>query len=181
MPLDIADPKWYVLRVKPRHEQTSAAYLEARGLEHMAPTYRALRRWSDRSKQLDLPLFPGYLFCRFVPSQKLSILTVPGVYAIVSFGKLEIPVDDHEIANIQALMRSGLDFGPWPYLRAGDPVRIESGCLAGVFGTVIRLKDTCRVIVSVELLQRSVAVEINRDHVQPHSRLVARLAVGASA
>jgi transcription antitermination factor NusG len=158
---------WYALRVRPRHEQTSAACLDSRGLEQLAPTYRTLRRWSDRYKQVDLPLFPGYVFCRFAPDRKLSVVTAPGVLSIVSFGRTEVPIDDEDIAGIQSLIRSGLPVGPWPYLRAGDRIRIESGCLEGVCGTLVREKDTCRVVVSVEILQRSVAVEIARDRIRP--------------
>ena len=161
-------PKWHALRVKPRHEQASATHLSARGLERLAPTYRAICRWSDRSKQIDLPLFPGYVFCRFTKGQKLDVLTTPGVYSIVSFGGVQMPLEDDDISSIQVMTQSGLQLCPWPYLRAGDRVRIESGCLAGVFGSVIRVKDTYRVIVSIDILQRSVAVEIGRDQIRPH-------------
>lgn len=166
-------PTWYALRVKPRHEQTSAAHLQARGLEQLAPTYRAARRWSDRNKQIDMPLFPGYVFCRFTADRKLTVVTTPGVVSIVSFGRVEAPVADEEIESLETLLRSGLPLGPWPYARAGDRVRIESGCLEGVCGTVIREKDTCRVVVNVEILQRSVAVEIDRELIRPQRQTIA--------
>ena len=153
---------WYALRVKPRHERASAAQLSARGAEVFAPLYVSKRRWSDRVKQLELPLFPGYLFCRFRTEQRLAVLTTPGVASIVGFGSVPIPVSDEEIESVRAITRSGLPYGPWPYVRVGDSVRIDCGCMSGMRGTLVRVRDDFRVVVNVELLQRSVALEIDR-------------------
>lgn len=157
-----ARAEWYALTVKPRHERSAARNLRCRGLEEFSPVYRARRRWCDRVKELELPLFPGYVFCRFAYPQRMLVLNTPSVTSIVEFGRRPAPASDEEIAAVQAIVASGLPAGPWPYLRAGQKVRIEQGCLEGVAGILLREKDACRVLVSVEILQRSVAVEIDR-------------------
>jgi transcription antitermination factor NusG len=142
--------------------------LRGKGYEEFLPLYRSRRRWSDRVKELDLPLFPGYLFCRFdVHDRLLPILTTPGVISIVGAGKTPIAVPDEEIATVQAILRSGLPSRPWPCLTAGSKVLIERGPLAGIEGIALRVDKTFRLVVSVLLLQRSVAVEIERDWVRP--------------
>lgn len=153
---------WFALRVKPRHERSSAEHLASRGIEEFTPLYRARRRWSDRIKAVDLPLFPGYVFCRFTPEQKHNVVTAPGVKSIVSFGGDPAPLTDGEIDAVRAIASSGLPFEPWPYLREGSRVRIAAGCMRGLEGTLVRICDEVRVVVNVELLQRSVAVQIDR-------------------
>jgi transcription antitermination factor NusG len=119
-------------------------------------------------KELELPLFPGYLFCRFdVGDRLLPILTTPGVLKIVSAGKTPIPVSFEEIATIQAVMGSGLPAQPWPFLNAGSRILVERGPLAGVEGIVTSLEKESWLVVSVPLLQRAVAVKLERDCVRP--------------
>lgn len=128
------------------------------------PLYREQRFWSDRVKQIESPLFPGYLFCRFnVGDRLLPILTVPGVISIVGSGKTPIPVDDREIAAIRAVLATGNAVQPWPFLGVGSDVYVGSGPLAGVEGVIANTDKVYRLIVSVNLLGRSVAVEIDRD------------------
>jgi transcription antitermination factor NusG len=153
--------------VKPRHEKAAARNLRLRGLEDFLPLQRVRRSWSDRTQAVDLPLFPGYVFCRFSYPERLHALNTPGVKSIVGFGNTEIPVEDPEIAALQTLMASGLPVCPWPHLRIGEKVRIERGALEGVRGTLLREKNPWRIVVNVELLQRSVAVEVDREHVGP--------------
>jgi transcription antitermination factor NusG len=146
----------------------ASATLRGKGYEEFLPLYRSRRRWSDRIKELDLPLFPGYLFCRFDVSDRLMpILTTPGVIGIVGAGKTPVPVDDEEIEAIRALLRSGLVVQPWPFLRVGSKVYIEGGPLAGVEGIISNTDKVYRLVVSVSLLQRSVAVEIDREWARP--------------
>ncbi len=154
-------PLWYALRVKPRQEKTTAFLLEQRGYESFLPSYRATRRWSDRIKQLELALFPGYLFCRFDRDHRSPILATPGVDHIVGVGRTPAAVADPEIAALQAIVASGVFAQPWPYLRVGETVRIGLGPLAGLEGLLAELKGAHRVVVSVSLLQRSVAVEVD--------------------
>ena len=156
---------WYALTVKPRHERTGSQYLRESGFEEFSPVYRARRRWSDRHKELETCLFPGYVFCRFSHEQRLRVLRIPGITSIVGFARTPVPVPDAEIAAIQAMLKSGYRVEPWPYLHAGERVLIQQGCLVGLGGTLVREKDCWRVIVNVELLQRSIAVEIDREAV----------------
>jgi len=154
------------LTSKPRHEKAAAENLRAKGLESYVPLYQARRQWTDRIQSVELPLFPGYVFCRFVYTSRLPVLNTPGVTSVVSFSEMPTPVADDEISRIRAIQASGLPSQPWPYVRVGQKARIERGALAGLEGVLIREKDTLRVVVSVELLQRAVAVEIDRDMIR---------------
>ena len=158
---------WYAIRVRSNFEHTATFGLQGKGYEAFLPVYHVRRRWSDRVKELDLPLFPGYVFCRFDVLSRLPILTTPGVIGVVGLGKTPEPVPQHEIDSIQAILRSGLGAQPWPFLAEGARVRLDQGPLAGVEGIVLKLKTRLRLVVSVHLLQRSVAVEIERDWVTP--------------
>jgi transcription antitermination factor NusG len=158
---------WYALAVKPRHEKAVDEHLGKKGLEALCPTYQARRRWSDRMKVVELPLFAGYVFCCFSYEQRLSALSTPGVRMIVSFGSTPQPIPEEEITAVQSINRSGLPARPWPYLRAGQRVRVVKGCLADLEGILIREKDLFRVVVNVEMLMRSVAVEVDRDRIAP--------------
>jgi transcription antitermination factor NusG len=166
-PVDSGVSRWFALTVKPRHERAAAGALRVKGLEDLLPLYRTRRRWSDRMKELELPLFPGYVFCRFAARQRTAVLATPGVRSIVGFGRQATPVEEEEIGAIRAMIASGLPLGPWPYLRAGQRIRIEGGPLRGVEGILLEASDACRVVVSVNLLQRSVAVQVDRQAIGP--------------
>lgn len=167
VPIKSADTAWYALTVKPRHEKAAALNLQQKGLESYLPLYRAQRRWSDRRKEVELCLFPGYVFCRFSYPHRLDVLGLPGVTSIVGFGGHDTPVPDTEIASIKSILASGRRVWPWPYLETGRKVRITSGALTGLEGILACEKDAWRVVVNVELLRRSVAVEIDREMVSP--------------
>jgi transcription antitermination factor NusG len=160
------DSKWYALRVRSRHEDAVARHLDARGLESFLPLYKSQRRWSDRLKEIDLPLFPGYVFCHFDAMNRLPILTVPGVVHIVGIGKTPAPIDEAQIAAIQVAVKSGLPSEPWPSLCVGHRVRIEQGPLLGIEGTLLGFRGQRRLLLSVTLLQRSVAVQVDEAWVQ---------------
>jgi len=151
---------WFALQVRTRHELGVADYLCGQGYEWLLPLYKCRKRWSDRIKEVETPLFPGYLFCRFNPQDRLPILKTPGVIQIVGFNHVPSPVDESEIQAIQTLMATGVPNQPWPYLGIGDKVRIESGSLRGVEGILVDFKGSHRLILSITLL-RSVAVEID--------------------
>jgi transcription antitermination factor NusG len=159
--------RWFALAVKPRHEKIVAQSLRYRGLEDFLPLYNSRRRWSDRVKAVELPLFPGYVFCRFDYERRFPVLTTPGVSSIVGFAKLPTPVSEDEITAVRTILVSGLPAEPWPVVAVGQPIRVERGSLAGLQGILIREKDTLRVVVSLELLQRAVSVEIDRDMIHP--------------
>ncbi len=158
---------WYAVRTRSNFEARVADGLTARDCENFLPTYRTRRRWSDRVRESDTPLSNGYVFCRFEPSQRLPIVTTPGVVHIVSAGSEPIVVDDSEIQRVRTFLQSNLPVGPWPFLKAGQPVRLTHGPLAGAEGIIQQVKDGYRLVTSITLLQRSVAVEIDRDWVQP--------------
>ena len=159
----IPDPVWYALTVKPHHERAAARALESKALETFVPLSRSRRRWSDRIQELELPLFAGYVFCRFPGTERARILSTPGVNSVVGFGNQPAGVEDAEIRALRTLVTSGLPVGPWPYLRVGERVRVEAGPLCGVEGILTQVKDAWRVVVSIELLQRSIAAEVDRD------------------
>jgi len=158
---------WFALQVRTRYEKNVASFLDGKGYEWFLPTYRSRKRWSDRIKESDQPLFPGYLFCRFDPQVRLPILKTPGLISIVGSAKVPIPVDPEEILALRTLVSSGLRRQPWPYLVAGQRVRIEYGALAGLEGIFLHEKGADRLVLSVTLLQRSIAAEIDRSWVLP--------------
>lgn len=158
---------WFALYVRPRFEKYAADQLSEKGYETFLPTYVSKRKWSDRVKAISLPLFPSYIFCRFDIHSRLPILMTPGVKSVVGVGRLPTPVDEREIAAVRHVMESKLPAQPWPYLSAGEIVRVETGPLQGIAGIVVRVKGVDRLIVSVSLLMRSVSVEIERNCVTP--------------
>jgi transcription antitermination factor NusG len=140
--------------------------LSLRGIENYLPTRRVKRKWSDRVKIIDQPLFPGYLFGRFRLEDRIRILQAFGVKQIVGVGNALAPISDSEIDNLRTLVDAKTMLVPWPYLYAGQRVRIDRGPLAGVEGYVVRAdQGALRIVVSVDLLQRSVATEIDRDSI----------------
>lgn len=162
-----AELLWYVLRVRSNHERTAAAHLRSRGLEEFTPTYRTERQWSDRKKHVELCLFPGYVFCRLDASDRLPALSVPGAVGLVGFGTGPSPVPEEEIESVRQMVSSGLLVAPWPFLRTGQRVLVERGPLTGVEGILQEVKKTFRLVVSIEMLQRSVSAEVDRSWVRP--------------
>jgi|SRR5579862_401605 len=158
---------WFALRVKSNREKIVADALKGKGYEEFLPLYRSRRRWTDRFQDIDLPLFPGYVFCRFDVQYRLPLLTIPSVVQIVGIGKVPYPVDNAEIAAIQTLVASGFSVQPWPFLEVGHRVRIEEGPLRGVEGLVTDIQGAGQLVVSITLLQRSVAVAIDRRWARP--------------
>ena len=154
---------WYVLQCWVRKEGLIAANLERQGFECFLPKYKTIRKWSDRNKEVEQPLFPGYVFCRFDYSQRRPAIVTPGVIQVVGYGKDPIPVEDKEIEAIQLAIASELPTQPWPYLEVGERVRIQVGKLAGLEGILLNFKGNHRVVLSVSLLQRSVALEVDLD------------------
>jgi len=157
---------WYALHVRSRYEMGVARQLRGMDYEEFLPLYECRKHWSDRIKEVQTPLFPGYLFCRFDPQNRLPILKTPGVIQVVGYNRQPIPVDEDEIKSIQTLVTSGIPNQPWPFLKVGEKVRIESGPLRGLEGVLVEFKGNRRLILSVSLLQRSVAVEMDAAFVR---------------
>jgi transcription antitermination factor NusG len=162
-------PDWFAVHARSRYENVVARFLRAKGYECFLPTYWSRRRWSDRIKELELPLFPGYFFCRFHVEERLPILKTPGVISVVGIAQNPVPVDEAEIEGVRKLVNSGLRHQPWPYVSIGQKVRIEYGSLWGLEGILQSFKGRHRIVVSVTLLQRSVAAEIDSSWVSPAS------------
>jgi transcription antitermination factor NusG len=159
--------RWYALRTRSRAEQLVATGLQAKGYEQYLPSYRVRRRWSDRTVEATLPLFPGYVFCRFDGRERVPVLTTCGVASIIGFGPQLASIPDSEIEAIQSALDSGLQVEPCPFLREGQRIRVSHGALKGVEGILLKKKSEWRLVVSVTLLHRSVSVEFDQDCVTP--------------
>jgi transcription antitermination factor NusG len=162
-----AAESWFALIVKHQHEKVIARLLRSKGYEEFLPLYAARRRWSDRTKVAEVPLFPGYVFCRFDWKRRLPILKTPGVTSIVTYGTEPAPVEDAEIDAIQRIVSSDLPIEPHRFIKVGDRARVNQGPLEGLEGILISEKNSWRVVVQVSLLKRSVAVEIDRELLTP--------------
>ena len=159
--------KWYALQVHARKEQLVASQLENRRLECFLPTYKSLRKWSDRTKEIQQALFPGYVFCRFDYENRQPVVMTNGVIQVVGNGKAAIPIAETEIEALQVATQSGIPSQPWPYLRTGEYVQINYGHLAGLQGFLVNFKGNHRVVLSVTLLQRSLALEVELEWLTP--------------
>ncbi len=164
---DGQDLKWFALQVRTRWESSTAVLLSGKGYDTFLPTFKTRKRWNGKLREISAPLFPGYVFCQFDVQKRLPILITPGVLAVVGRGRIPLPVDDGEISSLQTVVSSGLQAKPWPYLEVGQKIRIESDILGGLEGILINFKGSHRVVVSVSLLRRSVALEIDRCCVKP--------------
>ena len=158
---------WYALQVRTTHEKRVAQMLDQKGYELFLPLYRVRRRWSDRVKEVDQPLFPGYLFCRFDPTARVAILKTEGVARVVGIGCEPMQIDEDEIWAIQQAVGSGLEVRPHAYLTTGQRVRIESGAFEGVEGVIVDVRRRHRLILAISLLQRAISVEIDSAWVVP--------------
>ncbi|HZR59108.1 MAG TPA: transcription termination/antitermination NusG family protein [Terriglobales bacterium] len=166
--LENHDGRWFAVQVRPNTEQAVLTSLRNKEYETYLPTYRCTRQWSDRIKKLELPLFAGYIFCRFNSAIKSPIMTTGGVLRILGIGNTPIPLEDEEINSLRTLgSLTGIRFYPWPRLEEGGQVCIQIGPLRGLVGVLRFIKNESTLILSVPLLQRSVAVEIPADWVTP--------------
>jgi transcription antitermination factor NusG len=163
----LREQSWYALRVRSGHEKAIARVLRDRGYIEFLPLYSSVRRWSDRLEKLEVPLFPGYMFCQFAPGERTTIVKIPGIKDVVGMGRTPYPVDVAEITALQAVVRSGLLMQPWPFLKVGQRVVICEGPLRHIEGILKEIQGDHRLIVSVTLLQRSVAVSVQRTWVRP--------------
>ena len=156
-----SDPHWYALYTNPRHEKVVAKQLEERCVENFLPLYRTWHRWKDRRKQVELALFPGYVFVRIEEQNKLHVLRIPGAVNLVSFNGKLAALPEPEIEALRNALDNQVFAEPCPYLRVGRKVRVMRGPMAGAEGILSRKKDRYRVVISVEVLMRSVALEID--------------------
>jgi transcription antitermination factor NusG len=165
--LSIEKDLWFALQVIPRHERKVDAILQYQNYGHFLPMCRARRNWSDRIKIIEQPLFPGYVFVRSRSSNRGKICGIPGVVRIVSFGGRPCSVPDSQIEVLQRIGDAMRYICPAPYLAVGQKVQIVTGPLVGIIGIIGQLKKRGRLIVSVDLIMKSVAVEIDESEVAP--------------
>lgn len=152
---------WYAAYTSANHEKRVAEQLEARHVEHFLPSYTSVRQWKDRRVTLQLPLFPGYVFIHMALLNRLQVLQIPGVAKLVGFGATATPLPKEEIDALRAGLVSGVHAEPHPYLNVGRRVRVKHGPLAGLEGIVLRWKGNWRVVLSLDLIQRSIAVDVD--------------------
>jgi transcription termination/antitermination protein NusG len=165
---------WFALQVRTRTECQVQVLLHGKGYETVLPTYTDCRRYSDRVRKVQAAVFPGYVFCRFDATNRLPLLGTPGVIQIVSLGRGPAPIDEAEMEGLQRLVHSRADLRPWPWLTAGDRVRVEHGAFAGVEGVLVSTEGSDHLIISVTLLQRAASVNIDRVWVRPLENVPAR-------
>lgn len=162
MDLDRFDKCWFAIQVRPRYEFLTAGILRSKGFEEFMPTYKVKRQWSDRRKELEMPLFPGYVFCRFDAQVRAPIVTTPGVIRILG-GEIAIP--DNEIEAIQTVVEHGIPAEPCPNLKVGTRVQVLAGPLAGVRGILMSYKNQSQLILSVTLVKNAISVEVDESNV----------------
>jgi transcription antitermination factor NusG len=170
--------QWFAARVRSNFERVTAAHLRERGFQEFTPTYLVERHWSDRKKLIDQVLFPGYVFCRIDFQDRGKVLTVPGLVGLVGAGKTPLPIPDSEIEAIRKLVRSGNLVTPWPFLEIGQRVLIERGPLAGIEGILDGSKGRSRLVVSINMLQRSISAEVDRSWIRAVSPRKAAVSAG---
>jgi len=161
-------PSWFAVWTRSRHEKAVEEHLARKDVEVFLPTIKRWSRWKDRRKQIDWPLFPGYCFARFDPDRLLSIVSSPGVANVVSFDGHPAPIPDIEIEGIRALVTSGLQFDPCPFIREGALVEVIHGPLKGVVGRLEKKARHARLVLSVDLIARAVSVTVDAADVRPY-------------
>ncbi len=166
-----SEPRWYAAYTSANHEKRVAEQLERRQVESFLPVYDSVRRWKDRRVRLQLPLFPGYVFVRLALRDRLQVLEIRGVARLVGFGGDPTPVPAEDVETLRCCLAGGHALQPHPYVQRGQRVRVLSGPLAGFCGIVLRQRNRTRFVVSFELLQRSVAVEMNVSDFDPRLAL----------
>jgi len=167
LPAEYCEPHWYAAYTRANHEKRVAEQLDVHAVEHFLPSYASVRRWRDRRVTLQLPLFPGYIFVRIALRSRLQILQIPGVAKLVGFGTVPAPLPQDEVDALRAGLVSGVHAEPHPYLNVGRRVHVKRGPLAGMEGILLRWKGNWRVVLSLDLIQRSVAVDVDASALEP--------------
>ena len=162
----VVQQHWYAAYTSANHEKQVATQLDVRAVEHFLPLYSSVRRWKDRRVMLDLPLFPGYVFIRLALQDRLRVLEIPGVVRLVGFNGQAAALPDEEMKILRSGLSQSLRAEPHPFLTVGRRVRITGGPFAGLEGVLKRKKSSVRVVVTLELIQRSVAVDVDVADVQ---------------
>jgi transcription antitermination factor NusG len=167
MEADYLQPRWYAVYTRSRHEKTVAEQLVHKSVDHFLPLYETIRNWKNGRFKVRLPLFPGYLFVHIPLRERLQVLQVPGVVGLVGFNGVPVALPQTEIETIRDAMSKGVQAHPHRYLKVGSRVRIKAGSLEGLQGILLRRKGQLRVVVSVDLIMRSIAIDIDASEVEP--------------
>lgn len=166
LPVEYTVSRWYAAYTSANHEKLVAKQLSARKVEHFLPLYSSVRRWKDRRVQLELPLFPGYVFVHLALRDRLKVLQVPGVAHLVGFGGTPTSLPEEEMESLRGGLANGVKAQPHPFLRVGRKVRVKSGPMAGLTGILLKRKNGLRVVISIDMIQRSVAVHTDAADVE---------------
>ena len=161
------DAQWYAGYTAARHEKRVAEHLVQRGVEHFLPLYQTIHRWNNGRHRVQLPLFPGYIFVRIALRERLRVLEVPGFVRLVGFNSLPCALPEADVNRMKEALSHGVLAEPYPYLTAGTRVEIRNGPLQGMSGILLRRQNKCRVVISVDLIMRSMIVEVEAEDVAP--------------
>jgi transcription antitermination factor NusG len=164
-PSSAQDPRWFAVAVKPRHEKAVAGALEQKGYPAWLPLFERVHSYQSRRRKFQIPLFPGYVFCCMQPLARLPVLTTPGVLRIVGAGRTPMPIDEAELQSVRRAVERRAVLRPAFPMESGHKVRIAEGPFAGISGVVVRMRNPFRLLLSITLLQRAVALEIESDQV----------------
>lgn len=169
MPAGILTMNWYAVQTRSRHEKMVARQLEGQGFATFLPITTELRQWSDRRKLVEIPLFPGYTFVRmaYQPEQKLRVLSTEGIVGFVGVHGQGVPIPDKQIEHIQTLLDAKVPFEAYPFLKVGQRVKIRSGSLNGTEGILVGQEADRRLVISVEIIQRSISIQLQGYEVEP--------------
>lgn len=162
----VSEARWYAIYTCARHEKRVAQQLERQSIEHFLPLYEAVHRWKDRRARVQLPLFPGYLFVHIPLARRMQVLEVPSVVRMVAFQGVPAVLPDEEILSLRSSLSGDLRVEPHPYLKIGRRMRVIRGPLAGREGILVRKKDRLRLVISIDLIMRSMAVEVDAADVE---------------
>ncbi len=157
--------RWYALYTRSRHEKSIAQQLAGKGMEYFLPLFEALHRWKDRRVRVSIPLFPGYIFVRMQATERRTVISVPGVVTIVGTAAGPIAVPDEELEALRTCVSQQAPLQPCPYLAVGRKGRVTAGPLADMEGILLRRKGRLRLVLSITLINRSVAVEVDAENV----------------
>jgi transcription antitermination factor NusG len=166
LPVGHGEERWFAVYTCANREKRVAMQFQARKVDHFLPLYSSVRKWRDRRVRLELPLFPGYMFVRVALSERLRVLEVPGVVCLVGFSGHPCPLPEQEIDTLRAGIMSASRFEPCPQVTVGSRARIVRGPLQGMEGVLIRKKNQYRVVITIDVIQKSAAVEVDALDVQ---------------
>lgn len=167
LPAEFREPHWYAVQTRANHEMRVREQLELRTVENYLPVYESVRRWKDRRVRLEVPLFSGYVFVRLALCDRLRVLQIPSVARLVGFGGWPYALADEEIQTLRQGLTPEMRAEPYPYLKTGQHMRVRTGPLQGLQGILVSKKNRTRFVISLDLIQRSVAAEIDVADLEP--------------